>query len=180
MRTYIALFRGINVGRSNALSMKELIALLEKLGAQDVKTYIQSGNVVLRAKEKDASKISNQIGAEIRRRRGFEPHVLFLEVAELEKAIAQNPFPEAESEPKTLHIGFLDSAPTNPNLKALGGLKTTSERFVLKHNVFYLHAPDGIGRSKLAANAERLLGVSMTDRNWRTVCKIAMLAKEYN
>jgi uncharacterized protein (DUF1697 family) len=161
------------------LPMKELVALLEKLGAQDVKTYIQSGNVVFRTKKK-ASQISNEIGAEIKRRRGFEPRVLLLEIAELEKAIAENPFPEAESEPNTLHVAFLASVPANPNLKALESLKTASERFLLKHNVFYLHAPDGIGRSKLAANAERLLGVSMTDRNWRTVCKIGAMAKEYN
>ena len=79
---------------------------------------------------------------------------------------------------RSLHAGFLAFAPEKPNLKALESLKSPSERFQLIDKVFYLHAPDGVGRSKLAANVERLLGVSMTDRNWRTVCKIWEMAKE--
>jgi uncharacterized protein (DUF1697 family) len=63
-------------------------------------------------------------------------------------------------------------------LKKLESLKTKSERFALNDRVFYLHAPDGIGRSKLAANAERALGVAMTDRNWRTICKVRDMASE--
>ena len=60
----------------------------------------------------------------------------------------------------------------------LESLKSDSERFHLIDKVFYLYAPEGIGRSKLAANAEKLLGAPMTDRNWRTVCKILDMAKE--
>ena len=89
-----------------------------------------------------------------------------------------NPFPEAENDPKALHVGFLASAPKNPNLKALESLRKASEQFRLMDNVFYLYAPEGVGRSKLAANTERLLGVSMTDRNWRTVCKIMEMTQE--
>jgi uncharacterized protein (DUF1697 family) len=85
----------------------------------------------------------------------------------------------AESEPKTLHVHFLASMPKNPNLGALDSIKSDRERFVLKDGVFYLHAPDGIGRSKLAANAEKLLGVALTGRNWRTVCRVMAMAKQY-
>jgi uncharacterized protein (DUF1697 family) len=74
----------------------------------------------------------------------------------------------------------LASTPANPDLKALEGLKKKSERFFLKDKVFYLYAPEGIGRSKLAASAEKLLGVSVTDRNWRTVCKIRNMVKGLN
>lgn len=98
---------------------------------------------------------------------------MLLEKEELERAIAQNPFPEAESEPKTLHLYFLASVPTTPNSEKMGALQADSERFELKESVFYLHAPDGIGRSKLAAKAEQLLGVAATARNWRTVSKLA-------
>lgn len=178
MKTYIALFRGINVGGKNALPMKELVAVLEDLGSRNVKTYIQSGNAVFESKEKDAPRLSNKISVEIKKRRGFEPYVLLLELEDIERAITKNPFPEAESDPKALHAGFLASAPENPNLKTLKSLKRDSERFHLIGNVFYLHAPEGVGRSKLAANAEKLLGVPMTDRNWRTVCKIWEMAKE--
>src|SRR4029453_16438941 len=100
MKTYIALFRGINVGGKNSLPMKELVSLLEDLGCRSVKTYIQSGNAVFKSKEKDAARLSNKIRVEIKKRRGFEPYVLLLGLEEMEKAIAGNPFPETESEPK--------------------------------------------------------------------------------
>ena len=178
MKTYIALFRGINVGGKNVLPMKELVAMLESIGAQNVKTYVQSGNAVFQSEETSASTLSNTISTTIKQRRGFEPQVLLLELEELQKAVESNPFPEAESEPKTLHVHFLASVPQNPDFDALESIKTERERFVLKDSVFYLHAPDGIGRSKLAANTEKLLGVSMTSRNWRTVCKVIAMAKE--
>jgi len=178
MKTYIAFFRAINVGGRNSLPMKELVAVLEELGSRNVKTYIQSGNAVFESKEKDASRLSKKIGVEIKQRRGFEPQVLLLELEDIEKAIKKNPFPEAETDPKALHVGFLTSTPENPNLKRLESLKSDSERFRLIDKAFYLHAPEGVGRSKLAANAEKLLGVSMTDRNWRTVCEIWEMAKQ--
>ncbi len=174
MNVYVALLRGINVGGRNALPMKELTGILEGLGCESVRTYIQSGNVVLRSDRSSAS-LSRDVAREIEQRRGFAPHVLILGKADFMKAVGGNPFPEAESDPGTLHLGFLDSVPANPDLDTLEAVKAPSERFVLKGQAFYLHAPEGIGRSKLAATAERKLGVAMTDRNWRTVGKIASL-----
>jgi uncharacterized protein (DUF1697 family) len=179
MKTYIALFRGINVGGKNKLPMKDLVAALEDLGCQDVATYIQSGNAVFRSEERDASSISDGITARIGERHGFEPRVLVLSSEELEKTIRSNPFPEAESEPKTLHLYFLDVPPELPDLDALEGIKGERERFVLANGAFYLHAPDGLGRSKLAANVERLLGVPATARNWRTVGKVMEMAQRH-
>ncbi len=177
MNTYIVLLRGINVGGRNSLPMKELVEILKALGCENVQTYIQSGNVVLRSGIHDTARLSSEIAQEIKRHRGFEPHILLLGVADFNQAIGNNPFPEAESVPKSLHLGFLDAVPKNPDLKALDELKVASERFQLKDRVFYLHAPDGIGRSKLAAKTERLLGVPMTSRNWRTVGKIMELSE---
>ena len=114
----------------------------------------------------------------LKKSHGFEPQVLLLELKEMQKAVGSNPFPEAESEPKTLHLFFLSSMPKIPDFDALESIKGDRKRFALKDGVFYLHAPDGIGRSKLAANAEKLLGVSMTGRNWRTVCKVMAMAKQ--
>jgi uncharacterized protein (DUF1697 family) len=172
MKTYIALFRGINIGGNNLLPMKDLKALLEKIGAQNVRTYIQSGNAVFQSKEHDASRLSQKISAEIKKSRGFEPFVLLLEEADLEKVIAANPFKEAESEPKSLHVIFLSAKPKKDALKTLEGMKKESEQFRLKGNIFYLHAPEGVGRSKLVANMERQFGVPTTGRNWRTVTRI--------
>src|SRR5215211_4331399 len=179
METYVALFRGINVGGKNVLPMRDLITLLEDLGSRNVKTYIQSGNAVFQHEQRDASLLSNKIAAAIKQSHGFEPRVLLLGLEEIERAVESNPFPEAESEPKTLHVHFLASMPKNPDLVALESIKGDSERFALKDRVFYLHAPEGIGRSKLAANTEKLLGVAITGRNWRTVCKVMAMAKQY-
>ena len=177
MKTHIALFRGINVGGRNTLPMKELVLILEDLGGQNVRTYIQSGNAVFDSNEHDSSRLSTLISTEIGKRRGFAPYVLLLSVEKLEKAIANNPFPEGETEPQALHIGFLASAPKQPDLKRLENLREGKEQFHLIDDIFYLYAPAGVGRSKLAASAERSLGVAMTDRNWRTVRKIQQMTK---
>lgn len=165
------------MGGNNSLPMKELVVLLEDMGAKKVRTYIQSGNAVFHSAEKNTTQLSKQLAAEIRMRHGFEPHVLLIGLEAINTAIAKNPFPEAEADPGSLHLGFLASTPKNPDLEKLNSLKKASERFHLSDKVFYLHAPEGVGRSRLAASAEKLLGVPMTDRNWKTVCKIRELAR---
>ncbi|MCU0521115.1 MAG: DUF1697 domain-containing protein [Anaerolineae bacterium] len=177
MKTTIALLRGINVGGRRVLPMKELVAILESLSCHSVRTYIQSGNAVFESEE-DAPWLEKAIGAAIRERHGFEPHVLVLKLEDIEGAIAENPFSDAEADPRSLHIGFLATVPEAPDLATMDSLKKESERYRLIGKRFYLHAPEGVGRSALAANAEKLLGVPMTDRNWRTVCEIRAMATE--
>lgn len=178
--TLIALLRGINIGGNHKLPMKELSALLTEMGLRDVQTYIQSGNVVFRSNVKDNAALAAKISAAIEAQHGFAPQVLLLDADELRKTITTNPFPEAEATPASLSLLFLAEIPSIPNLKALEALRISSERFKLVGKVFYLHAPDGFGRSKLAANAERLLGVPATGRNWNTVCKLAEMAGNLN
>lgn len=173
MTTLIALLRGINIGGNNPLPMKELAALLTGMGLRDVQTYIQSGNVVFRCNLKNKAALAAKISSAIEAQHGFAPQVLLLDAAELRKAIADNPYPEAEADPKSLSLLFLAEAPQHPDLKSLEAIKTDSERFKLVGKVFYLHAPEGFGRSKLAARAEKLLGVAASGRNWSTVCKLA-------
>ena len=100
MQTYIALFRGINVGGTGSLPMKELAALLQDLGCREVRTYIQSGNAVFASPEPDATRLAAAIGAEVKARRGFEPKVLLLSRAEFEQAAATNRYTEGESDPQ--------------------------------------------------------------------------------
>jgi uncharacterized protein (DUF1697 family) len=172
---YVVFLRGINVGGKNILRMEALVQILEGLGCGNVRTYIQSGNVALTTAG-DPDQLSRNIGVEISTRHGFEPDVLILGLHELQEAIRLNPYPESESDPKSLHLGFLKSAPQNPDEAALESLKNAGEQFRVLGKVFYLSAPDGIGKSKLAARAERVLGISMTSRNWRTVMKMQELA----
>lgn len=174
--TYIALFRGINVGGSNVLPMKDLRQTLERIGCTDVQTYIQSGNVVCRSTVPKPDRLSALITAAVAKHHGFEPRVMVLTRQELERAAAGNPYPEAEDAPKYLHLFFLAAPAKKADLKGLESLKAKGERFALKGRVFYVHASAGFGTSKLAARAERLLGVDATARNWRTVTTLRDMA----
>ena len=176
MKTYIALFRGINVLGRNLLPMKALKMLCEKNGCVDVRTYIQSGNVIFRSGLSDVSRIAKRLTGSVSKSHGFEPRVVVLTLGEIENAADGNPFPEAAKDPKSLHVFFLAEVPRNADLRSFESLKTT-ERFHLKGRTLYLHTPDGFGRSKLASRAEKLLGVHATARNWRTVTTLRELAK---
>jgi uncharacterized protein (DUF1697 family) len=176
MKTFIALFRGINIGGHHPLPMKALTAILRDLGATAVTTYIQSGNAVFRSPSRNPDTLAKRLTAEIGKRHGFEPYVLIIEPQALARVIAQNPFADALGDPVTLHVGFLADVPGNPDLAKLASLKKDSERYQLDDGVFYMHLPEGAGRSKLAAGAEKALGVPMTGRNWKTVCKLMELA----
>ncbi len=176
MKTHIALFRGINVGGRNTIPMAKLRDLLEGLGLEKVQTYIQSGNAVFRCPATHARSLAEEIQNTIEAEVGFTPDVQVLSTEFLRSTVEANPFPEAESAPTSLHLFFLKAVPEQPDLKGLEDLKASHERYELIAQCFYLHAPDGIGKSKLAARAERLLGVSATARNWKTVKQILEMA----
>ena len=178
MTTFIALLRGVNVVGANPVPMKELVRILESLGLANAKTYIQSGNAVFQVGEKDAAALPEKITAKLRRSLGCAPQVFLLRVDELEAAIKSNPYRGADSDPKALHLTFLDSAPETSSLKALETFRKDSEQYSLKGRVFYFWAPEGVGRSKLFSRVEKTLGVAGTARNWRTVCKLLDLARE--
>jgi uncharacterized protein (DUF1697 family) len=175
MDTWIALLRGINVGGKNLLPMRELRALLEKLGLENVRTYVQSGNCVFECDKKRRSKLDTKIADEIEAEFGFRPEILIIDKDDLDAAIRNNPFPEGENNPKSVHLFFLSRSPKKPDLSKLEALRSSTERFSLSGRVFFLYAPEGVGRSKLAAQVEKSLGVSLTARNLRSVLKIAEL-----
>jgi uncharacterized protein (DUF1697 family) len=176
MSLWIAFFRGINVGGKNILPMRELKIVLADLGCEGISSYIQSGNVIFRHEETDAGALGAGIAAIVMEQFGFEPQVLVLNKRQLLAASENNPFPEAASEPKSLHLYFLGGNPVAADVDRLAALAGETERFKLIDRVFYLHAPDGIGRSKLAAGVEKALGIPATARNWRTVDKVLQLA----
>jgi uncharacterized protein (DUF1697 family) len=165
---HILLLRGINVGGHNKLPMAELKDILTGLGARNVQIYIQSGNAVLQG-DIDADAIAGAIEVA----KGFRPEVMLLSLTTFKLIACANPFPDAEG--KALHISFL-SAPPNFDTAKADSLAIPSERYHVTSQAIYLHAPDGIGRSKLAAAMENLAGVSATARNWNTVVKLLALA----
>jgi uncharacterized protein (DUF1697 family) len=172
MTTCILFFRDLNIGGRNSLPMEELVGIFDSLGVPGAVTWSQSGNVALRCSRQQAANLGRRIRETVRDRLGFEPPVLVLKIQEVEHAIATNPFREAAKDPQSLHLWFLAKEPAEPDLGALESLKSASERFRLDKKVFYLHAPDGIGQSRLASGVEDCLGVESTGRDWRTVTKV--------
>jgi uncharacterized protein (DUF1697 family) len=168
MKTWIALLRGINVGGKNKLPMRELVKLMEADGFSNVKTYIQSGNVVFQS----PTKPKDEIGRLIEKRFGFKPEVFVLSRADLKKAMTDNPYNTGEG--RTVHFFFCDKVPKSVDYVLLESLRVESEKFELVGNVFYLHAPEGIGRSKLVEKmGKAFTKVTMTARNLNTINKLA-------
>jgi uncharacterized protein (DUF1697 family) len=174
--TWIALFRGINVGGKNSLPMKSLTATLEAEGLSQIRTYIQSGNVVFESRAGTASSLAARIARAVAQAHGFAPKVFVLVASDLKRAAAANPFPAGEAEPNRLHLFFLAEKPKSADLTALNRLRAGREMFEIRGKVFYMYAPDGMGTSKLGAAAERHLGVDATARNWRTVAALLAMA----
>ena len=172
MTVYVALLRGINVGGKHKLPMKALVSLMEQNGFAGVKSYIQSGNIVFHSSNRPAAMLGKLIEQEF----GFRPGVFLLTAAELEQAVSASPY--APTAGKHLHLFFCDRTPERIDTGYLDALKAPTEEFSLVGKVFYLHAPEGIGRSKLAAKIDKAIpGVIMTARNLNTVTKLVELAK---
>lgn len=178
MKTWVVLLRGINVGGRNVLKMAELRTLLKEIGCKDVKTYIQSGNCVLNSNITDATKLSSHIAATIKTKFDYDVPAFALTAENMTRAINNNPYPVEEVAQKTVHLFFLSEPALNANIEQLESLRDATENYELLDDVFYLHAPNGIGHSKLAAKAEKCLGVSITARNLRSVNKILALTEK--
>lgn len=170
MKTYIVLFRGINVGGKNLVPMKDLVKALEEGQYQQVRTYIQSGNVILQSPDKP-----EDISSIVQKKFGFEPSVMVLEASEFTAAANKNPFESQNG--KDIHVYFCQDEPSLNQAK-LEKYQAGSERYHLDGKVFYLYAPEGIGRSKLAANLESCLGVAATGRNLNTMDKLRQMLQE--
>lgn len=169
---WIILLRGVNVGGKGKLPMKDLREkLLAEKYCTQIETYIQSGNLVMESCL-DKEQLEEHLQELIKKEFGFAPMVLAMRAQDFQAAIDHNPFPQAVEEPKTLHLYFLGSTPSSPDMPRLEKCKAESERYEIKGKTFYLHAPDGIGRSKLATVVEKALGVDCTARNWNTVKKL--------
>ena len=170
MSNFVVLLRGINVGGKNRLPMKELITLLESNGFDNVKTYIQSGNLVLASPENPETKIQSLIESEF----GFSVDVSAVSASDFDNLVTKNPY--AQEQGNLVHYYFCRTAPKIDSARVMKYLDA-SEQYTLEGNLFYLYAPNGIGRSKLVANIEQCLGVSATGRNMNTVNKlVTMLA----
>jgi len=177
MTRFVALLRGINVGGHRKVPMARLREVLGEAGFADVATYLQSGNAVVTAPDTDPQAVASHIEQAIAAAFGFDVDVLVRSGAELDAVIAANPFAEqAAADPTRVHASFLADQLDPTTLDELEMGRFAPEKVVAGDRVLYLHLPDGIGRSKLAAAlTDRRLGTLATARNWRTVEALAGL-----
>jgi uncharacterized protein (DUF1697 family) len=178
MPNWVALFRGVNVGGKNKILMADLKRMFERLKCENVQTYIQSGNVVFSSKVKSKRVIAKRLLNATEEEFGFRSQPILLSAIEFKDADKSNPFSHVVGDPKSLHFFFLESKPASPDLDGIAEKAIDSERFKMIDSIFYLHAPQGMGRSKLAAVAERKLGVSVTARNYSTVERLLNILTE--
>lgn len=175
---YVALLRGINVGGKNKLPMKDLAAMFEAATCTDVRTYIQSGNVVFTAEPEVAQALPDVISGRIVEDFGYHVPVVLRSLPEMEEAVANNPFFAEGASPETLHIMFLADTPGAERVDALDPDRSPPDRFAVLGREVYLSLPNGAGNSKLTNQYfDRQLGTVSTARNWRTVTTLLAMMR---
>ena len=177
MHTYISILRGINVSGQKKIIMTDLVKLYEDLGFTDVKTYIQSGNVVFNSTKKVSnSMLVKQIETKINEIYGFQVPVIIRTVDDLSKIIASNPFKNETSE--NLYITFLSNLPNSNHLENLTELNYLLDEFIVIEKEIYLNV-SSYGTTKLSNSFfENKLKVTATTRNWNTVNKLLAISTE--
>jgi len=174
------MLRGVNVGGHNKIKMDALRILYESLKFEDPRTYVQSGNVIFRTKEKSSPALAKKIQNTVEREFGFCPEVILRTKDELKKAIAASPFAgRGDFEASKILVTFLACEPGPQAQATLLSLKAHPEELHLKGRELYIYFPDGVGRSKLPwSSVEKLLKTTGTARNWNSVTKMLEIAEE--
>jgi uncharacterized protein (DUF1697 family) len=159
--------------------MEDLRAVHEALELRDVRTYVQSGNVVFRTEERDPARLTARLERAIEKKFGFHSDVILRTASELRDVVARNPFAKRRGlEPAKLVDTFLAADPGNAARAEIRKLPVTPEELHIDGREMYVYFPDGQGRSKLpAARIERLLGTTGTARNWNSVTKLLEMAE---
>jgi uncharacterized protein (DUF1697 family) len=178
--TYIALLRAINVGGRSLISMPDLRTLFGSLGFSEVKTYIQTGNVIFNADKKPPTNLAEQIEKALKKKFKFGTTVFVLTVAELKKAAENNPLePEKLDKQQHCHLVFLSSSPKADKQKSLMEMAGREYRFRINGKVFY-YAYDrkDAGSRRRNIPFEKTLGVTATARTWKVVEKLIQMAEK--
>jgi uncharacterized protein (DUF1697 family) len=175
MAIYIALLRGINVG-GNILKMDRLREVCAKLGPKNVRTYVQSGNVIFEA-QGSASHWAETLERKLAGESRLPVSVMVRTAAEMSAVLAGNPFlKEKGIDTARLAVTFLQHAPPKAALEALAALKIGAERYHHAGREIYLHCPNGFADSKLYA-LEKVLKQRTTTRNWNTITKLCEMSQ---
>ena len=180
MTAFAALLRAVNVGGTSIIKMAELKALCEGIGFGDVRTLLQSGNIVFTARGRD-NDLAKKLADAVEKSHSFRPAIAVRTAAEIADAIKRNPFKaEQKADPRFVVVGFLTDPPLAGAAGRVAAVKgAAGERLKLSGRELYVHYPEGQGRSKVTnAVLERALGVPVTVRNWNTVTKLSTMLQE--
>jgi uncharacterized protein (DUF1697 family) len=179
MTVYISILRGINVSGHKKVPMAELKVLYEELNFKNIRSYIQSGNVVFESKESENRVLAKKIEKKIAEKFKFDVPVIIRSEKEFNKAVVQNPFlKEKNIDPEKLHITFLEEMPQQELSDKISMLDFKNDRFIILGTEIYLYCPDGYGNTKLTNTFfENKLKVTATTRNWRTANMLLDMAK---
>lgn len=180
MAILISMLRGVNLGAHNRIKMDALRAVYTSLKLEDPRTYVQSGNVIFRTKEKSSAQLAKKIQSAIQKKCGCSPDVILRTTDELRKAIAASPFAGRPNlEPSKILVSFLDAEPPREAAGAFKKFKDYPEEVHLQGRELYIYFPNGAGKTKLPWSAvEKLLKVSGTARNWNSVTNMLRMAEE--
>ena len=178
MPRQVVLLRGINVGKHNRVGMAPLRELLAGLGHEDVRTLLQSGNVVLTSRQTGA-KLERALEKAIAGELGVEPRVVVRTVDELAAVVEHDPFGDLADQPKLYQVSFLSEALAPAVAQELEAADVAPERVAVHGREVYAWHPGGVQRSPLVKLlTDQKLGVAATARNWNTVTKLLELARE--
>lgn len=178
METYITILRGINVSGQKLLKMEALRKIFTDLKFENVRTYIQSGNVIYTSQTTNINFLNEQISKAIENTFGFHVPIITLTRNELKTAIRLNPFLKDETfEHSYFHITFLANTPTSESIETIKKLNFNEDKIEINGKVIYLYCPDGYGNSKLTnAFLEKKLNTIATTRNWKTTNELLKIA----
>ncbi|MBA2278810.1 MAG: DUF1697 domain-containing protein [Chloroflexia bacterium] len=179
MSTHVALLRGINLGGKNMVPMAELRGYVERAGGANVRSVVQSGNVLFDASPTDAVTIGAAITTRIREQLGLTVPVVLLSADELRAIVLGNPFLTEGAPEKELHVMVLSGVPTPERVAKLDPDRSPPDRFAVVDRAIYIHAPNGVARGRLTNDYfDRALDAVSTSRNWRTVGRLVALCDD--
>jgi uncharacterized protein (DUF1697 family) len=178
MAVHVAMLRGINLGSTRRVPMPGLRALLTEAGYEDVRTYLQSGNIVLR-RPANPAEVQGELQTLISERFGFEVPVIVRSRAQLAAVVKANLLGDVADDPKRYQVSFLAKKPPAGLVARVEERAVGSERVVTRGREIYAWHPDGVARSKLWNElAGKGLGITATARNWTTVTTLLDMASE--
>jgi uncharacterized protein (DUF1697 family) len=176
--TYLALLRGINVGSHNRLGMPELTELATGLGFGDVRTHLQTGNVVFTAKQRDEAKLAERFTAAIAERWDYQVPVQLRTAAELAEVRKVSPFTGRTEKPAQLQVTFLAGSPDPAVVSTVESMAVEPDELTVLGREAYFFCPTGYGRTKLSnAFLEKKFGTLATTRNWKVVGELIDLVE---